>query len=87
VIGGIFTRPSLSGLELFGVTALRGAMLVLSTGAVIWADLRGAPGIGARLEGAVWRRWLVWLALGAAIVIFGGYGPGYDPQQFVYFKF
>ncbi|MDR2659423.1 MAG: hypothetical protein LBC27_05465 [Spirochaetaceae bacterium] len=32
-------------------------------------------------------RWLVWLVLLFAIVIFGCYGPGYDPAAFIYAGF
>lgn len=32
-------------------------------------------------------RWCVWLVGIMSIVIFGVYGPGYDPTPFIYFKF
>ena len=32
-------------------------------------------------------RWFVMLLLFFSIVIFGIYGPGYDPKQFIYFQF
>ena len=32
-------------------------------------------------------RWVLALALLLAVLIFGVYGTGYDPQDFIYFKF
>ena len=32
-------------------------------------------------------RWLLWLSLLVAVVLFGIYGPGYDASSFLYFKF
>ena len=32
-------------------------------------------------------RWLLALALLLSVLIFGVYGTGYDPQDFIYFKF
>lgn len=35
----------------------------------------------------VWFRWLVYYAAIFGILIFGVYGPGYDPSAFIYFQF
>ncbi len=46
---------------------------------------------GRRLAAALDRRtalrWGIWTVLVLCMVIFGAYGAGYDPQEFVYFKF
>lgn len=39
------------------------------------------------LNGRLWLRYAVYVVLAGIILIFGAYGPGYDPQQFVYFQF
>ncbi|MFA7673022.1 MAG: MBOAT family O-acyltransferase [Clostridia bacterium] len=40
-----------------------------------------------KVNDTVWLRYAVYLILIMIILIFGAYGPGYDPQDFVYFKF
>ena len=43
--------------------------------------------IAAAINRTVWLRYAVYLLLLLSIVFFGYYGPGYDPQDFVYFQF
>lgn len=35
----------------------------------------------------LWFRWAVSFGLVLLIFVFGKYGAGYDPQQFIYFQF
>ncbi len=39
------------------------------------------------INSKVWLRYVVYLILLLAIFVFGYYGPGFDPQDFVYFQF
>lgn len=40
-----------------------------------------------KLNGTVLPRYLVYIFLALAIALFGAYGKGFDPQEFVYFQF
>jgi D-alanyl-lipoteichoic acid acyltransferase DltB (MBOAT superfamily) len=40
-----------------------------------------------KVNDTLWLRYAVYLILIIIILIFGAYGPGFDPQDFVYFKF
>lgn len=35
----------------------------------------------------MWFKWVVMIGLICAVLVFGWYGPGFDPQQFIYFQF
>lgn len=39
------------------------------------------------LEQNAWFRWLCLVGLLMSIVIYGQYGPGFEPQAFIYFQF
>jgi D-alanyl-lipoteichoic acid acyltransferase DltB (MBOAT superfamily) len=40
-----------------------------------------------KVNDTTWLRYAVYFILIMIILVFGAYGPGYDPQDFVYFKF
>jgi hypothetical protein len=39
------------------------------------------------VNSTVWVKYAVYLIILLAIFLFGYYGPGFDPQDFVYFQF
>ena len=65
------------------------AVAALSVLLLLAADLlslkRGLRGDILALPRAL--RWALVLALLAVVLVFGVYGTGYDPQDFIYFKF
>ena len=67
--------------------ALRMAAMA-PVGGAHYTDLRGKNcDIAAALDKHIACRYLVYFLLITAILLFGSYGPGYDPQEFVYFQF
>ena len=84
--GPWLTRPfSAWGLDLpeLVVAALAVGLLLAVD---LWSVLRGSP---RQTFFALPRpvRWVLALALLLAVLILGVYGTGYDPQDFIYFKF
>lgn len=76
------------GLGSLGLT--RPELLVIFAAILLLAvvDLRGKNcDIAAALDKHIACRYLVYFLLITAILLFGSYGPGYDPQEFVYFQF
>ena len=62
--------------------------LALAVFALVLTDLYGKRlGMRERLCRSVWPRWGVWVLLVLIVLIFGAYGSGFNPQEFVYFKF
>ncbi|MDO4581770.1 MAG: MBOAT family O-acyltransferase [Bacillota bacterium] len=80
--GGEFSLIAL-GLKAADLKMLAVAMATLL--AVDFAQLRW--GLDERVNGNIWLKYLAWFLLLAFILIFGSYGAGYDPQDFVYFQF
>ena len=84
---------TLSGGFSFGLTALSCsrrmfAVLAVAILCLYTVDyIQQKRSIAARINQTVWLRYAVYLILLLAIVFFGYYGPGYDPQDFVYFQF
>ena len=64
------------------VCAVGGALLL---GADVWKEQVFRKGKEKPLPG--WARWALCLAGVCALLIFGCYGPGYDPSEFFYSKF
>jgi len=60
------------------------ALSVLTLAAL---DRYGQDRLCLRLENTAWRRWAFCAGLVLLTLIFGAYGPGYNAQDFVYFKF
>ena len=84
--GPWLTRPlSAWGLDLPELAAAFLAVLLLLA-VDLFSVLRGSP---RQRFFALPRpaRWVLALALLAAVLVFGVYGTGYDPQDFIYFKF
>ena len=80
------------GLEFsFGDTGVSEAaqhMLGLFSALMLGAEwLVCNKGLWRRLNGTVALRYAVYFLLITSILIFGSYGSGYDPQDFVYFQF
>jgi hypothetical protein len=80
--GGSFGLGDL-GLE-FKKLLVVGAMVLLMC--LVDALQRRKP-VAERINGTVWLRYGVWLAMILLILVFGYYGDGFDPQDFVYFQF
>ena len=89
ILGGIFAAPwTLGGLATLGLSVPALFVLLLSVIALFtadWADSRYR--LSEKLCAAVVPRFAVYLVLFAAIMLFGNYGAGFDPMDFVYFKF
>ncbi len=80
-----FALPALTALGLRRLT-LAAAGLFLALGCAV--DLvRERRDIGAWLCARDVPRYLVYFCLLAAMLLFGHYGSGFDPQDFVYFQF
>lgn len=85
---GSYGSPLPLGVSSLGLT--RAELLVTFCAILLLAavDLHGQKrDIAAALNDTQGRRYLVYFLLIAAILLFGSYGPGYDPQEFVYFQF
>ena len=84
--GPWLTRPfSAWGLDLPELVVVALAVLLLLA-VDLFSVLRGSPRqTFFSLPRPV--RWVLALALLLAVLIFGVYGTGYDPQDFIYFKF
>lgn len=87
ILGGIFTR-SWSSIGDIGIST---AMLIAMALAVILLvavdKLNRQKSLDKFINKTLWLRYAVWFLLIAAILIFGYYGDGFDPQDFVYFQF
>lgn len=80
---GFTARPSV-----FGLSAPTAVLLFCGTAFTLAAEwLNGRKEIARRLNAQLVPRYLCYFFLIAAILLFGSYGPGYDPQAFVYFQF
>ncbi len=87
ILRGIFTLPW-NGLGDVGVSAaMLIAMVVMVAVMLIVEGVNRRIPLNKKLSDTLWQRYLVWFALVAAILIFGYYGDGFDPQDFVYFQF
>ena len=75
-------------LTALGLDAANLKMLLISLVLLLTVDfLQPRIDLEKKIESNIWLSCLVWLILIAAILIFGSYGTGYDPQDFVYFQF
>ena len=65
------------------------ASLALALALLVAVDALSQKGDVAQgvLKAPWWQRWLVYLALLLAVVIFGSYGTGYNAQSFIYGQF
>lgn len=89
IISKIFRSPlPLGGISALGLSRLR---LFAAAAAVAllfvsdWAQQR--HGLAKKLQASLLLRYAVFAALLMVILVFGSYGPGFDPMDFVYFKF
>ncbi len=89
IISKIFRSPlPLGGISALGLSRLR---LFAAAAAVAllfvsdWAQQR--HGLAKKLQASLLLRYVVFAALLMVILVFGSYGPGFDPMDFVYFKF
>ena len=86
-------RSPFSGLSLAGISQLGLSLRQLGALAVFTLVLFGADFFGRgrnpaeKISGTVFLRYAVYLALIAACLIFGYYGPEFDPRAFQYFQF
>lgn len=72
-----------------GLLARRGLLLLgVSLGLCLWEDVRITRSKSRTpFAGKPWRCWLSLAGLAFFLLLFGRYGPGFDAQDFVYFKF
>ena len=72
-----------------GLLARRGQLLLAAgLGLCLWEDVRIARNRErGTLAQSRWRYWLSLAGLAFVLLLFGRYGPGFDAQDFVYFKF
>ena len=89
IIGKIFTQPfPIGGVSALGLSYPALIVLALSASALFaadWAENRYA--ISKKLCASFVPRFAVYFVLLVSILIFGSYGAGFDPMDFVYFKF
>ena len=72
----------------FGLSALALLMVLVLSAALIVLDwLITEKKLWQKLNGTVALRYGVYFVIIVLILIFGSYGEGYDPQDFVYFQF
>ncbi|MBQ6947852.1 MAG: MBOAT family protein [Clostridia bacterium] len=90
ILSGIFTLPfgASFGLGDLGITT---ASLIVTLAAVvvlIAVDfLNHRSPLADKINRTLWLRYAVYFLLLLSILIFGYYGDGFDPQDFVYFQF
>lgn len=93
VMGAVFQAPLAFSAGYFGLSDLglgrrSLAMLAVSVCVLLAVELRGQKcDLTERLAKRPAPRFAVCFLLIAAVLLFGAYGPGFDPQSFVYFKF
>ncbi len=77
------------GLPAMGLVPQEFPVLALALALLVAVDALSQKGDVAQgvLKAPWWQRWLVYLALLLAVVIFGSYGTGYDAQSFIYGQF
>lgn len=89
IIARIFTQPlPLGGVSALGLSIPALVVIMLSTIALFvadWAENRYS--VSKKLCDSLVPRFVIYFVLIAAIMIFGSYGAGFDPMDFVYFKF
>ena len=75
--------------ERVDLLARRGQLLLAAgLGLCLWEDVRIARNRErGTLAQSRWRYWLSLAGLAFVLLLFGRYGPGFDAQDFVYFKF
>ena len=79
-------KPKHLGYTLRTLLSYMGRHKLLLLAVDLWSVFRGSPRQAFfSLPRPV--RWVLALALLLAVLIFGVYGTGYDPQDFIYFKF
>jgi len=89
ILSGIFAAPwTLGSLTALGLSVPALFVLLLSVLTLFTADwANDRYKLSDKLCAAVTPRFVVYLVLFAAILLFGNYGAGFDPMDFVYFKF
>jgi len=89
VVGRIFTLSAApGGISAFGLSVPTLAVLFISVLALFTADWANSRySIAKKLCASLTPRFAVYFVLIAAIMIFGNYGAGFNPMDFVYFKF
>ena len=88
IFRGMAAGGSLFPLDAMGLSPARWAVLGLGLLLLLALDLLRDPDrLPAVLTERPWLRWGVWCGMVLAVLLFGAYGTGYDPQEFVYFRF
>ncbi len=86
----IFTMDSLFPLALGTLGLSRKMLIVVAIAAVILyiVDIINCKkSVADFVNRTIWLRYLIYVVILLAILIFGYYGAGFDPQDFVYFQF
>ncbi|MDR1735448.1 MAG: MBOAT family protein [Oscillospiraceae bacterium] len=90
IVKSIFSMRSgaVSGLTAIGTDIETLIMCVFGVAVLIGFDIADSrANIGERINKTIVLRYCVYFLLLVCILIFGSYGSGYDPQEFVYFQF
>ena len=89
VFKALFTNTSMPiSIETIGVDAYNLIILGISVAVLFYIDVIARRNdIIIRLNRNVWLPYMIFFILIMAVLIFGVYGAGYDPLDFVYFKF
>lgn len=74
------------GLDILEIRILTGSLIILSLSAAI--KILSKKSVRAWLwEQNIAAQWIIWIALIFAVITFGYYGPGFNPESFIYNKF
>ncbi len=87
-MGRVFTQGFAVNLPGLGTSVPTLWMLGIgSAGLLVLDGLIHRKGLAARINGSVAARYAVYFCLLAVLLIFGSWGEGFAPQDFVYFQF
>ena len=91
ILGRIVTAAGVSfplRLTELGLSAPKLWVAGIGSAVILTAEaLEERCALRERLLRTVWLRYLLWVAMLIAVALFGAYGTGYNPQEFVYFQF
>lgn len=88
VLGKIISEPfSFAAVTALGLSLRQLVVLLFAVLLLSFADFYGAGRLAKKINRSYAPRAAVYIALLCAIILFGHYGAGFDPMDFVYFKF
>ncbi|MDR1692895.1 MAG: MBOAT family protein [Oscillospiraceae bacterium] len=88
VLKRILLDPLGGSVLAMGVTGRSFAAVLCAVVLLFAVDAQARKGdLAERIAGRRWLKYAVYFALLVGIMLFGVYGEGYDPQEFIYFQF